>query len=60
MAVCLGYNSANVSYDAINSNGSSSFDQYVGSGGGNSGGRGSSTPTSSVCGVKNKSGGYCK
>ncbi|MDQ8003371.1 MAG: hypothetical protein REI64_01150 [Pedobacter sp.] len=57
----LGYNSASISYHTINGNGSSSFGQYIGSGssGGNSGG-GSSTPTSTVCGAKNKSGGYCK
>lgn len=57
----LGYNSASVSFHAKNGNGSSSFGQYagLGSGGGNNGG-GSSTPASSVCGARNKSGGYCK
>jgi len=55
----LGYNSANVWYDAISGKGSSSFGQYANPSGGNSGG-GASTPTSSVCGARNKSGGYCK
>lgn len=57
----LGYNTANLSFNTETGYGNSSFGQYVNpsSGGGNGGG-GTTTPVSSVCGAKNKSGGYCQ
>jgi len=57
----LGYNFADISYSTQLGNGTSSFGNYTnsGSGGGNGTG-GTTTPISSVCGAKNKTGGYCK
>ena len=60
----LGYNSADISYHAIAGHGTSSFGSFIptgtGSGGNGSGGSTTTPPTSSVCGAKNKTGGYCK
>ncbi|RZK40578.1 MAG: hypothetical protein EOO90_14450 [Pedobacter sp.] len=57
----LGYNRADLSYNTITGNGTASFGSYVSTApsGGNSSG-GTTAPTSSVCGAKNKTGGYCK
>jgi len=58
----LGYNRADLSYNTVSGNGTSSFGSYVSTTtptGGNSSG-GTTAPTSSVCGAKNKTGGYCK
>lgn len=56
----LGYNTATLSFNTQTGYGNASFGQYVNpsSGGGNGGG--TTSPVSSVCGAKNKSGGYCK
>lgn len=57
----LGYNRAEIRYSTVNGNGTSSFGTYIPSaspGGSNQNGGASSS--SSVCGAKNKSGGYCK
>lgn len=67
----LGYNTANLAYNPIASQGTANFGSYIaaGSNGGGTGGSGSggsspiggsSNPVSSVCGAKNKTGGYCK
>lgn len=61
----LGYNSADISYHAISGHGTSSFGSFIstGTGSGAENGSGGSTttpPTSSVCGARNKTGGYCK
>lgn len=58
----LGYNRAEIAYSTVNGNGTSSFGSYIPStspGASNQNG-GSSSSSSSVCGAKNKSGGYCK
>jgi len=57
----LGYNRADLVYNTVSGNGTSSFGSYVSTtptGGNGSGG--TTTPTSSACGAKNKTGGYCK
>ncbi|MCZ4224005.1 hypothetical protein [Pedobacter rhodius] len=57
----LGYNRADISYSTASGNGTSSFGNYVSNtstGGNNTGG--TTAPSSSVCGAKNKTGGYCK
>lgn len=60
----LGYNTAALAYNPISSQGTSNFGSYIvtGSRGSGSVGTGGGRPnqTSSVCGVKNKTGGYCK
>jgi len=58
----LGYNRAEISYNMISGNGTSSFGSYVSTtpSGGNGSGGGTIAPMSSVCGAKNKTGGYCK
>jgi len=64
----LGYNTAELAYNPSSHQGTASFGSYIaaGSNGGSSGSGGSSpvggsaNPTSSVCGAKNKTGGYCK
>lgn len=64
----LGYNTAELAYNPYSNQGTASFGSYIvaGSNGGSSGSGGSSpvggsaNPTSSVCGAKNKTGGYCK
>lgn len=64
----LGYNTAELAYNPSSSQGTASFGSYIaaGSNGGSSGSGGSAlvggsaNPTSSVCGAKNKTGGYCK
>lgn len=57
----LGYNFANITYNTQQDSGTANFGTYASSGssGGNGTG-GSTSPISSVCGAKNKSGGYCK
>jgi len=57
----LGYNRAEISYNINSGNGVSSFGSYIPSnptGGAGSGG--TTAPISSLCGAKNKTGGYCK
>jgi len=57
----FGYNRADIAYSTVNGNGTSSFGNYIPStspGGNNQ--NGGSSSSSSVCGAKNKSGGYCK
>lgn len=62
----LGYNTAAIIYNTQLGSGSGNFGIYVptstGGGGSNGGGTISPkpAPTSSVCGAKNKTGGYCK
>jgi len=57
----LGYNFAEISYNTILGKGTSNFGTYTGSGTSTGSGTGGNTaPISSVCGAKNKSGGYCK
>ena len=64
----LGYNTADLVYNPSSNQGTASFGSYIaaGSNGGGSGSGGSTpvggsaNPTSSVCGAKNKTGGYCK
>lgn len=68
----LGYNTADLIYNPTSSHGTTNFGIYiapVSSGGsssggsntgGNSSGGGTTNPVSSVCGAKNKTGGYCK
>lgn len=58
-----GYNSASISYDTKKATGTAKYgaQQNNGNTGNNNGNNGGSTaPTSSVCGAKNKTGGYCK
>ncbi|MBB6238501.1 hypothetical protein HDC90_003140 [Pedobacter sp. AK013] len=55
----LGYNFAEISYNTKLGNGVASFGNYIATGTG-SGTGGSTAPVSSVCGAKNKTGGYCK
>ncbi|WP_293786264.1 hypothetical protein [uncultured Pedobacter sp.] len=55
----FGYNYAEISYDIRQSKGISSFGNYIVTGTGNNSG-GNTNPVSSVCGAKNKTGGYCK
>ncbi|WP_175632368.1 hypothetical protein [Pedobacter ghigonis] len=57
----LGYNRADLSYNTVSGNGTSSFGRYTPTTpiGGNGTG-GTTASTSSVCGAKNKTGGYCK
>jgi len=62
----LGYNQADVSYNTSLATGTSRFGSYISSGtsggngsGGNSSG-GTTAPISSVCGARNKTGGFCK
>lgn len=58
-----GYNSASISYDTEKATGTAKYgtQQNDGNTGNNNGNNGGSTaPTSSVCGAKNKTGGYCK
>ncbi|ERJ57167.1 hypothetical protein [Sphingobacterium paucimobilis] len=61
----IGYNTAIITYNTQKANGTGSYGarqnngtESPSNGGGNNGG--STTPTSSVCGAKNKTGGYCK
>ena len=57
----LGYNRAEITYSTVNGNGTSSFGTYIPSTSpGESNQNGGSSSSSSVCGAKNKSGGYCK
>lgn len=56
-----GYNRADISYNTASSKGTSSFGNYTSTSPSTGNGSGGSTaPTSSVCGAKNKTGGYCK
>jgi hypothetical protein len=57
----LGYNFATLSYNTQQNIGTSSFGNSISSGSGSGNGNGgTSTPVSSACGAKNKTGGYCK
>ncbi|WP_313531023.1 hypothetical protein [Sphingobacterium multivorum] len=57
----VGYNQTTISYDTQNARGSAVYGAYKNTDSDNGGNTGGSTkPTSSVCGAKNKSGGYCK
>ncbi|WP_448138879.1 hypothetical protein [Sphingobacterium siyangense] len=57
----VGYNQTTITYDTQNARGSGVYGSYKNTDSGNGGNTGGSTkPTSSVCGAKNKSGGYCK
>ena len=58
-----GYNTASITYDTKKATGTANYgsQQNNGNAGHNNGNNGgSTTPTSSVCGAKNKTGGYCK
>lgn len=56
-----GYNRADISYNTASAKGTSSFGDYSSTRPSTGNGSGGSTaPTSSVCGAKNKTGGYCK
>jgi hypothetical protein len=57
----IGYNRADLSYNTASAKSTSSFGNYVSTSPSTGNGSGGSTaPTSSVCGAKNKTGGYCK
>jgi len=57
----IGYNTASLVFNTQRNNGTSSYGSYRNNGSdGNSNGGGNTKPTSSVCGAKNKTGGYCK
>ncbi|WP_153847615.1 hypothetical protein [Sphingobacterium paramultivorum] len=57
----VGYNQTTITYDTQNARGSAVYGSYKNTDTGNGGNTGGSTKhTSSVCGAKNKSGGYCK
>lgn len=56
-----GYNRADLSYNTASAKGTSSFGDYSSTRPSTGNGSGGSTaPTSSACGAKNKTGGYCK
>jgi len=57
----IGYNRADISYNTISANGTSSFGSYVSTNPVVGSSSGSTTnPISYLCGAKNKTGGYCK
>lgn len=57
----VGYNQTDITYDTQRDLGYGVYGAYKNTDSGNGGNNGGSTkPTSSVCGAKNKSGGYCK
>jgi len=57
----VGYNQTDITYDAQKAKGYGVYGSFKNTDSGNGGNNGGSTkPTSSVCGAKNKSGGYCK
>ncbi len=55
----LGFNNAELSYNTSSGIGKSSFGIFTSSSGGNTGGTNGSS-TSTTCGARNKTGGYCK
>lgn len=56
----LGYNSFDLSYNTKSGQKSMTFGNYSAVSGGSGSNGGSTKPASSVCGAKNKTGGYCK
>lgn len=58
----LGYNRADISYHMSTAQGTSTFGKYISTvpAAGSGSGGGTTTPSSSLCGARNKTGGYCK